>query len=100
MSEEKVVISREVLDGVYRVMEANKEAYDKEVKAHKATRQQLEMAIDSWKEEVAELKEELETFYRAKEKWAKEKGAAEAGFWEAQRLMAVEDIHRALGTRG
>ncbi len=59
MSEDKVVISREVLDEVYRVMEANKAAYDKEVKAHEETKQRLDMALDSWKEEVNELKDVL-----------------------------------------
>ena len=67
MSEEKVWITRAVLDELYRVMEANKAAFDKEVKAHSLTKQRLEMALESWKEEVDELKEEMAVLKRGQE---------------------------------
>jgi hypothetical protein len=81
MSEEQVVISREVLDEVYRVMEANKALYDKEVKAHRLTRERLELAeaeVDELKEELAEARAQFKVFYKVKEEAEREEAEAEA----------------------
>lgn len=72
-------------------MEANKAAYDKEVKAHRLTMGRLEMAlgeVDELKEELAEARAQFKVFHKVKEEAEREEAEAEraekAARWAAK----------------
>lgn len=59
--------------------EANKVAYDKEVKAHRLTKEMLELVrgeMDELKEELAEARAQFKVFYKVKEEAEREEEEA------------------------